>query len=96
MAFQSIRRVLPEAIRKAGIEEQVSAVRVLSLAKDSLERFWGAEKAAYIEWVSYKAGVLKIVAHAPAARQELKAWEVRLLNELNRQLGAKRVTKITE
>ncbi len=96
MAFQPIRRLIPGAIRQAGIEEQVSSVRVLALAKDILERFWGLEKAQYIEWISYKEGAIKIRAHAPAAKQELKAWEVRFMNELNRALGAKRVTKITE
>ncbi len=96
MAFQSIRRVLPEAIRKAGIEEQVSSVHVVALAKETLERFWGPEKAQYIEWISYKDGALKIRAHAPAAKQELHVWQARLLNELNRSLGAKRVTKIIE
>jgi hypothetical protein len=96
MAFQPIRRLIPGAIRQAGIEEQVSSVRVLSLAKEILERFWGPEKAQYVEWISYKEGAIKIRAHAPAAKQELKAWEVRFMNELNRALGAKRVTKITE
>lgn len=96
MAFQPIRRLIPAAIRQAGIEEQVSSVRVLTLAKDTLERFWGQEKAQYIEWISYREGTIRIRAHAPAARQELKAWEIRFLNELNRALGAKRVTKIME
>ena len=96
MAFQPIRRLLPSAIRQAGIDEQVSSVRILSLAKETLEKFWGEEKANYIEWISFKEGALKIRAHAPAAKQELKAWEVRFMNELNRALGAKRVTKIME
>lgn len=96
MAFQPIRRLLPGAIRQAGIDEQVSSVRVLVLAKETLEKFWGQEKANYIEWISFKEGTLKIRAHAPAAKQELKAWEVRFMNELNRALGAKRVTKIME
>ncbi len=96
MAFQSIRRLLPEAIRQAGIDEQVSSVRILTLAKDILEKCWGPEKAQYIEWISYKDGALRIRSHAPAARQELKAWEIRFMNELNRALGTKRVTKIME
>ncbi len=94
MAFQPIRRILPDAIRQAGIDEQVSSVRILSLAAQTLEQFWGAEKANYVEWVSYKDGVLRAKALAPAAAQELRSWEVRLLNELNRALRAKKVTKI--
>jgi hypothetical protein len=96
MAFQPIRRILPEAIRQAGIGDQISNVRILTLAKETLERFWGEEKAGYIEWISYKEGVLRLRSHAPAAKQELKAWEIRFLNELNRALGGKRVTKLME
>lgn len=96
MAFQPIRRILPEAIRKAGIDEQISSVQILTLAKDTLQKFWGPEKAQYIEWVSYKDGVIRLRSHAPAARQELRAWEVRFLNELNRALGRKKVTRLVD
>ncbi len=96
MAFQPIRRILPEAIRQAGIDEQVSSVQVLTLAKDTLEKFWGQEKAQYIEWVSYKDGVIRLHSHAPAARQELRAWEVRFINELNRIIGRKKVIRLVD
>lgn len=96
MAFQPIRRLLPEAIRHAGIDEQVSSVRILALAQETLQRFWGEEKASYVEWVSFKDGMLRMRCHAPAAKQELKLAEVRLLNELNRTLGAKRVLRLVE
>ncbi len=96
MAFQPIRRLLSGAIHQAGIDEQVSSVRVLTLAKETLEKFWGTEKAAYIEWVSYKDGVVRVRCQAPAAKQELKTWEVRLLNEINRALGSKKVTRFME
>lgn len=96
MAFQPIRRILPDSIRKAGIDEQMSSVRVIQVAQSTLEKLWGEEKANYIEWVSFKEGTLKIRSHAPAALQELRLWEVRLLNELNRTLGMKKVIKIAE
>jgi hypothetical protein len=96
MAFQPIRSLLPQAIRQAGIDEQVSSVRILTLAKETLQKFWGEEKAAYVEWVSFKDGVLRVRCQAPAAKQELKVWEVRLLNELNHALGGRRVLKLME
>jgi hypothetical protein len=96
MAFQPIRRILPEAIRQAGIDEQVSSVRILTLAQSLLEKLWGPEKAAYIEWISYKDGVLRIRSQAAAALQELRIWEVRLVNEINRELRLKKVVKIIQ
>ena len=94
MAFQPIRRILPEAIRQAGIDEQVSSVRILSLTKETVERFWGREKAAYIEWISWKDGVIRIKTLSPVALQEMRMWEVRILNEVNRLIGSKKVLKI--
>ncbi|MBP9762381.1 DUF721 domain-containing protein [Patescibacteria group bacterium] len=96
MAFQPIRRILPDSIRHAGIDEQVSSVRILTLAQSLLEKFWGSEKAAYIEWISYKDGALRVRSQASAALQELRVWEPRLINELNRELRVKKVVKIVQ
>ena len=94
MSFEPIRRILPKAIHNAGITRQVTAVRILDEAGAVVRAFWGEEKAAFIEVVSFHEGVLKINATAPVALQELKLWEVRIQNELNRRLGSKVVRQL--
>lgn len=89
MSFEPIKRILPSALRSAGISKQIEAVRVLSVAQETMVALWGEEKAVYIECVSFAAGELKVRALAPAALQELKVWEVRIRNEINRALGSK-------
>lgn len=89
MSFEPIKRILPSALRSAGISKQIEAVRVLAVAQETITALWGEEKAAYIECVSFSGGELKVRASAPAAMQELKVWEVRIKNEINRALGSK-------
>ena len=94
MSFQPIKRILPKAMQDAGIQRQVTSARVLEEAKLAVIRLWGEEKAAYIHAVSFGEGTLKLQALAPAALQELKMWETRLLNEVNRALGSKTIHKL--
>ncbi len=94
MAFQSIKRILPGAIREIGLEEQITSVQVLQTAEMVLKRYWGEEKAALVAMRSYHQGVLRIETHTPVAAQELKVMEIRFLNEINRVLGAKKIVKL--
>lgn len=94
MTFQSIRKIIPTTIQKAGITRQVTAVRVLEVARESITRLWGEEKAAFVQPVSFAEGTLKLAARAPAAAQELRVWETRLQNEINRALGSRVVVTL--
>ena len=94
MPFEPIRKVLPQAIRSAGIHRQVTAARVIEEAQGALRRLWGEERAEYAKSVSFKEGLLKIEAMAPVASQELKLTSVRIQNEINRALGSKIVQQI--
>lgn len=94
MTFQPIRRILPHAIHGAGISRQVTAARVIEEAARSINALWGEEKAAYIQFISFAEGVLKLHATAPAALQEFKREEIAFQNELNRRLGSRVVLRM--
>jgi len=94
MSFQSIGKILPQAIQQAGIGRQVTAARVVQEAQEAIRRLWGEERANYINIVSFKDGMIKIVATAPAAAQEIKSAAVQLQNEVNRALGSKIIQQI--
>jgi hypothetical protein len=89
MAFQPIRRILPGAVHKAGISRQVEATRVLDITRECLMSMWGPEKASMVDAVSFANGELRLLSNVPAAIQELRMWDVRLRNEINRQLEGK-------
>jgi hypothetical protein len=94
MSFEPIRRILPKAIAGAGIVEQVTAARVVAEAGRALTRLWGEEKAAYVDVVSFRDGQLKLRIGSSVARQELRVWETRLINEVNRLLGRRTVFRL--
>ena len=94
MAFEAIRKILPASIQHAGISRQITAVRVVEETEAAIKRLWGEEKAAYARVVSFKDGVIKIMALAPVALQELKISTMMIQNEVNRVLGKKVVERI--
>lgn len=94
MPLEPIRRILPHAVRSAGISEQVTAARVIYEAEQALLRVWGAEKAVYIRVISFQEGTLKLGSSSGAALQELKTQHVRIQNEINRALGTKTIHRL--
>lgn len=95
MSLKSIGGIQSEALSKyAGLRRNVDAVRVMEAAKKALEGLWGAERAAHMRPVSFQEGELKLGASASVVVGELKREEVRLMNEINRMLGARVVHKL--
>ena len=94
MAFTSLKRVLTQAVRQAGLEQTVTAARIVSVAQSALERLWEPEQAAYVRVVSCVGTTLKVAVSSPAAAHGLRTMETMWLNEINRTLGERRVTKI--
>jgi len=91
MPLEPIRRILPQAVRSAGISEQVTAARVVYETEQVMIRLWGAEKAQYLQVISFQGGTLKLGSSSGAALQELKMQSVRFQNEINRVLGTKTI-----
>ncbi len=95
MGLQSLGRIQSEALSKyAGLRRNVDAVRVREAAKKALEGLWGPARAEHMRPVSFKEGELKLAAASSVVVGELKREEVRLMNEVNRMLGARVVHKL--
>jgi hypothetical protein len=93
--FQSIKRIIPQSLKADGIESQVSASFVIIEAKKSLERLWGAERASYIEPLSFISGTLFVRMNSPSAAQAFRTIETPWMNEINRTIGQRKVMKIS-
>lgn len=94
MSFVPLKRVLPQAIRQAGLEASVSAARVVDEAERALVRLWGPEKAGFVHAVSFKEGTLQVSTAAPSASHALRGFETAWMNEINRAFGERRVQQI--
>lgn len=95
MSLKSIGGIQSESLAKyAGLRRNVDAVRVMDAAKKALAGLWGAPRAEHMRPISFQEGELKLAASASVVVGELKREEVRLMNEVNRMLGARVVRSI--
>jgi hypothetical protein len=92
--FHPISRIIPQAIQKAGIDSQVSAARVVEEARKAILRLWGEDRASFAEPVSFQDGSLNIIMRSASAAHALRTMEARIVNEINRTLGQKKVKTI--
>lgn len=89
--MEPIKRIIPGFIRGHGFSNQLKVRRVIENAFKILPGLWGEERAAHIQFVSFKEGVLKAEAISAPAMQQLNLEKTRFINELNRSLGEKTV-----
>ncbi|GMU25665.1 DUF721 domain-containing protein [Patescibacteria group bacterium] len=94
MSFQPIRKILPQAIQRAGLDTEVSAVRVVETAQEQLRQLWGEERAAHVNVVSFSGGVLNIETATPSAAHVIRGMQESWINEMNRELGERKVRTI--
>ncbi|MFA5129624.1 MAG: DciA family protein [Patescibacteria group bacterium] len=94
MAFQSFKRIIPSALNRSGINDQVSASLVVDEAKRALIRVWDEDRAAFVEPLSFTKGELHIAVSSPSALALLRTSELPWMNEINRALGSRLVLRI--
>jgi len=94
MSWDSIKKIMPQAIQKSGIREQVTAVRVLQISEQVLGARWGQERASLVVFVSFASGILKIQTASPAAMQMLGKERLDITNAINHALGQRAVVKM--
>lgn len=78
-------------MRKAGIDETVTAARVVKEGQISIVRLLGAEISVHVEVISLKDGILKLITSSPSAAHMIRSIEKQWINEINRALGERKV-----
>ncbi len=94
MAWKSLKSLLNKSLQTAGIEEQITAQRVLDTAEKLLKQRWGDDMGSFISFRSFAGGNLNAVSTSPAGMQTLKAERIDFMNAINYQLGKRVVYKI--
>ena len=85
---------MPNAIKKAGIHEQITAQRVLEVSAKVLKLRWGEEKSDYVSFDKFSKGTLTISSKSPAAIQTLNVEKVDFINSINHELNHRAVLTI--
>jgi hypothetical protein len=94
MAFTPLSRLLPQAVKQAGIERSVSATYVVEAAQTVIARMLGPERAAFVNVTSFKGNVLTVTVTAPAAAHALRGIATQWMKETNNALGSVRVKEM--
>lgn len=94
MAWDSIKRILPQAIQRSGIQEQVTAIRVLEVAARVLGARWGEDRASLIVFATFVSGTLKAQTTSSMAMQMLNSERIEIMNSINHELGQRAVLKL--
>ena len=71
------------------LRDDFQVARIFAEVENVLLLLWGPERSKYMKPLSFKEGTLKLQTTAPVAVQQLKVDRVRIMNELNRRLGAR-------
>lgn len=91
-----MRNILAQRMQAATpLSAELRIARIFEAWNRILAKLWGEERAAFITIISFKDGVLKVSTSAPAAKQQLQLEQIKLINEVNRQLGAKAVIRLS-
>ncbi len=94
MPWLSLKSIMSKSLEKAGINEQVTAQRVLDTAKKMLIQRWGKELADMIEFKTFSNGNLNAVSASSGAIQTLKMEKIDFINAVNHELNKRAVQRI--
>ena len=94
MSFESIKKIIPQVVSSRGISKPILTRQILEEVIIVLKTLWGEERAAYIRPISFADGILKLECRSAVAKQQLSLDRIRLLNEMNRRLGERKVYSI--
>jgi len=94
MSWQSLKSLMNKSLEKAGINEQVTAQRILDSAAKLLKQRWGDDMAETISFTSFSRGNLHAVSNSSGALQNFKLERIDFMNALNYQMGKRVVFRI--
>ena len=95
MAFKSLGKLLPRHLKQAGIHRDVQASRIVTIANEILDEWFGKDTTSYnAKAVSIKYKKLSIASANASLRQELHFKKDDLRKEVNKRVGENIVEEI--
>lgn len=94
MSFIPLGRLLPQAVKQAGIERSVSAANVVETAQAVITTMLGPERAAFVVVTSFTSNVLTVTITAPAAAHAMRVIATKFMRETNKALGEAKVREM--
>ncbi|MDD4995464.1 MAG: DciA family protein [Patescibacteria group bacterium] len=89
-----IKKLLDEAVKRAGITQSVNAARVVEEFNRVCRELYGKLTCDAVAHVSFRNGIVRVSCGHAVVAQNLQFNKSRLINEINRGLKAKAVSGI--
>lgn len=92
--IKNIGSLLWKSIRRAGLEQGVTAVLVIDEFKRILEKEFGEKIKNKVKLLYFKKGILYLSATSSIITQEIKMIEDELLKAVNQKFNKKKVKRL--
>lgn len=89
-----IKNLLPQAIRRAGMSNQVEAGRIVMLAQDVLKDLFGDDIARHMQTWTFRSGTLSIRCAHSMYSQELAWQQKEIIHAINTRLGTTDIVRL--
>ncbi len=93
--MQSLKNLLSNSIKEAGIGRQVQAARAVAYFADIVSQVLGPEYRDQVKALRYRQGVLTITCFSSVLAQEVKLSQGQIIGQLNDKLGGPVVEKLS-
>jgi hypothetical protein len=94
MAFTPIKKIIPRAIKTAGISSQINEAKILANFEEVAARIFGDQVLKKLKALYIKNGALYLACLSDVLTQRLMSQEKRFLFELNKPIGKGVIEKI--
>ncbi|HBF67649.1 MAG TPA: hypothetical protein DDW36_04475 [Candidatus Magasanikbacteria bacterium] len=92
--MESLKKLIPHSIKKAGIGKQVEAASVVSAAEQALLGFFGPDSQRDVRPLYFKNRTLTVSCRSSTFAQEIKLNEAKILEKINDMAGERAVERI--
>ena len=92
--FNDLGSLLPQAVKRAGINKQVDSAKLIELAEETLREQLSPEVAKELKPAFIQNGQLAIAALSPIAAQELQFREQEVIEKVNKKTGRQAVKRL--
>lgn len=94
MPFTSLKDLLPQAVRKAGLDAPIDAAKVVYVAQSVAGQLFSPAQRVYIQPVAFVGKVLRVEITSPSAAHAIRLYARAWMEGINQRLQRKTVTEI--
>lgn len=92
--MQSLKELLPKAVKNAGISRQIEAVQVVKIANEVITEFLGPAATQRAQAIYFKDKTVTVACLSSVLSQELHLAEKQIIDRINQRFDQVVVAKL--